>query len=267
MNTIIEKSNGGSAMAKREVLLQKMSWLDVQQAMEAGCDTIMVPIGSVEQHGRHLPVTTDSLVVEWIAEQTALGCEGVLVAPIMYYGVSDNHIDFPGTASLKIDTLKNVVIDVGVTLLGHGFKNLILLNGHGGNNAAIAVAAHDIRQATGKFVGVIMWSSMVHDGNAVMESDISYHADEGETSSVLWISPELVKMDRAVKEIPKPIAHFGFTHEELASNPVDQGLPRTKDVTVSGVIGDATLASKEKGKAQLEDAVKNLIKTISELRS
>lgn len=252
-------------MAK-EISLRRMSWYDVKLAMDDGCDTIMLPMGSVEQHGPHLPLLTDSLVVDWIAENAARSCEGVLVAPIIYYGVSDNHIDFPGTGSVQVETLKNVVIDIGVTLLGHGFKNLILLNGHGGNNATVAIAAHEIRRQTGKFVGVITWPSMVIEAEKTLESDIVWHADEGETSTVLWIDPSVVKMERAVKELPKPIPHFEFTHEALFNNPVDQGLPRTKAITDSGIIGDATLATPEKGRLILEEAVRNLAKTISDLR-
>lgn len=252
-------------MAK-EISLRRMSWYDVKLAMDAGCDTIMLPIGSVEQHGPHLPLLTDSMVVDWIAEKAAENCEGVLVAPIIYYGVSDNHIDFPGTGSVSSDTLNHMVIDVGVSLLNHGFKNLILLNGHGGNNATVAISAHEIRKITGKFVGLITWPSMVIEAEKTLESEIVWHADEGETSTVLWIDPSVVKMERAVKEDPKPIPHFEFTHEALFSNPVDQGLPRTKDITNSGIIGDATLATPEKGKLILEEAVRNLAKTITDLR-
>lgn len=254
-------------MSQKVVTLKRMSWYDVKLAMEEGCDTIMLPLGSVEQHGPHLPLITDSLVVEWIAEKAAESIEGVLVAPIIYYGVSDNHIDFPGTGSLNVDTLKQMVIDVSVSLLSHGFKNLILLNGHGGNNATVAIAAHEIRNITGKFVGVITWPSMVIEAEKTLESEIVWHADEGETSTVLWIDPSVVKMERAVKEDPKPIPHFEFTHEALFNNKVDQGLPKTKDITNSGTIGDATLATPEKGKLILEEAVKNLAITISELRS
>jgi len=254
-------------MVQKKASFKNMSWYDVKLAIESGCDTIILPLGSVEQHGPHLPLTTDSIVVEWIAERTAEITEGVLTAPIIYYGVSDNHMDFAGTGSVKVDTLKQMIIDVGVSLLSHGFKNLILLNGHGGNNATVAIAAHEIRNSTGKFVGAITWPSMVIEAEKTLESEIVWHADEGETSTILWIDAGLVNIERAVKEDPKPIPHFEFTHEALFNNKVDQGLPKTKDITNSGIIGDATLATPEKGKMILEEAVKNLSKTIMDLRN
>ncbi|HOI81587.1 MAG: creatininase family protein [Thermovirgaceae bacterium] len=252
---------------KREVNFSRMSWFDVQNAMKDGCDTVMIPVGSVEQHGPHLPLTTDSMVVDWIANKAAEQMDGVLVAPIVYYGVSYNHIDFPGTGSVQIDTLKRYLIDVCISLLGHGFEKLIILNGHGGNNATVAAAAHDIRLQTKKFVGVITWPSLVLEAEKTLESEIVWHADEGETSTVLWIAPELVKMERALNVTPKPIPHYVFTHEALFSNPVDQGLPPTKVLSESGIVGDAKLATPEKGKLILEEAAKNLAKVITELRN
>lgn len=251
---------------KREVSFKRMSWFDVKEAMNAGCDTLILPVASVEQHGPHLPLVTDSLVVEWIAERAAESMEGVLVAPIVYYGVSYNHIDFPGTGSVQVNTLKQYLIDIALSFFSQGFEKLIILNGHGGNNATVAVAAHDIRLQTKKFVGVLTWPSLVIEAEKTLESDIVWHADEGETSTVLWIDPTLVKMERAQNVIPKPIPHYVFTHEALFSNPVDQGLPATKDITDCGIVGHAKLATAEKGKLILEEAVRNLAKTIGELR-
>ncbi len=251
----------------REVSFKRMSWYDVQQAMDSGCDTVILPVASVEQHGPHLPLVTDSLVVEWIAENAAKMIDGVLVAPIVYYGVSYNHIDFPGTGSVQVDTLKNYLIDIALSFFSQGFAKIIILNGHGGNNATVATAAHDIRLRTGKFVGVLTWPSLVIEAEKNLESDIVWHADEGETSTVLWIDPSLVKMERAENIVPKPIPHYVFTHEALFSNPVDQGLPPTKSLSEIGIVGYAKLATAEKGKMILEEAVRNLAKTIDDLRS
>jgi creatinine amidohydrolase len=213
-----------------------------------------------------MPLITDSLMVTWVADQTATQVPGVLVAPTITYGVSHNHIDFPGTATLRVKTLKNLIKDVGRSLLGHGFKVLVLLNGHGGNNATVAVAAIELREETGKIIANIYTPALVKKAYKTLECEINWHADEGETATMLVAAPELVDMSRAVREIPKPIPLFEFTEEALSSSMVDLGLPKTKQVTQSGTIGDATLATREKGQRILDETVGNLVTTLHQLQ-
>ncbi len=243
-----------------------MSWREVRDALDQGSDVIILPIGSLEQHGPHMPLITDSLMVTWVADHAAALSSGVLVAPTITYGVSHNHIDFPGTATLRIDTLKNLIKDVGRTLLGHGFKVLVLLNGHGGNNATVAVSAIELREETGRIIANIYTPSLVKKAYKTLESEINWHADEGETATMLVAAPQLVDMSRAVHEDPQPIPLFEFTEEALSSSMVDLGLPKTKDITRSGTIGDATLATREKGVRILDETVANLTKTLADLQ-
>ncbi|MBI4280487.1 MAG: creatininase family protein [Armatimonadetes bacterium] len=248
-----------------KVMLGEMTWKEVAEAIEGGARVVVIPVGATEQHGPHLPLLTDTLMVESAARMAAERAGGVLVAPVIPYGTSDNHIDFPGTASLRLDTLRNLLVDVGRTLAGHGFDVIVLLNGHGGNTAAIAAAAHELRQVTNKVIAAVPWYAYIKESHRVMESKISWHADEFETSLMLCMHPERVQMDRAVNEMPRPFPLFEFTHEALLSARVDLGLPRTRAVVDSGTFGEARLATAEKGRACVEEAIAGLAGVLKEL--
>jgi creatinine amidohydrolase len=124
-----------------------------------------------------------------------------------------------------------------------------------------------LRQLTGKVIAVIDWFAYIKDGYRHMESKYMWHADESETSLMLYMHPELVRMDLAVNEAPRAIPLFEFTHEALLSAKVDMGLPRTKAVVDSGTFGDAQLGTAAKGKICVDEAVEGLVKVLRDLRT
>jgi creatinine amidohydrolase len=248
-----------------KVALGQMTWKEVATSIERGARMVIVPVGSTEQHGPHLPLLTDSLMVESVAHAAAEQAGGVLVAPLIPYGTSDNHLDFPGTASLRLDTLRALLVDVGRTLAGHGFDVVVFLNGHGGNSQALRAAAYDLRQATNKIIAAIDWFAYIRDGYRQMESAYMWHADESETSLMLHMHPTHVRMELAVNEAPRAIPLFEFTHEALLTAKVDLGLPRTKAVVDSGTFGDAKLGTAAKGKACVDEALGGLVKVLRDL--
>jgi creatinine amidohydrolase len=251
----------------QSVLLEELSWFDVQRYLEKEC-LIMLPIGSIEQHGPHLPLGTDSINVQYLACKAAEVCN-VLVAPTIRPGVSFNHIDFPGTISLQPETLTRIVEDMVSSLASHGFKKIILLNGHGGNNASIEVAAINLKQGFRDIlIGILHSWLLSKEGAKVLESPIRYHADEGETSRTLISAKHLVKMERAKMEIPKSQSGlFNFQITQVFNQTTFYGLPRTKSVTRSGVFGDPSIASEQKGQALYEEMIDNLISEIKRLIS
>jgi creatinine amidohydrolase/Fe(II)-dependent formamide hydrolase-like protein len=250
-----------------KVALGQMTWKDVAAAIERDARVVVIPVGSTEQHGPHLPLLTDSLMVESVAHAAAQRAGGVLVAPLIPYGTSDNHIDFPGTASLRLDTLRALLVDVGRTLAGHGFDVVVLLNGHGGNSQALRAAAYELRQVTDKVIAAIDWFAYINEGNRLMESAYRWHADESETSLMLHLHPAHVRMELAVNEAPRSIPLFEFTHEALLTAKVDLGLPRTKAVVDSGTFGDAKLGTAAKGKVCVDEAIGALAKVLQDLRA
>jgi creatinine amidohydrolase len=114
---------------EKEVWLQNMTWEDVKQKTSESKGTIILPIGSTEQHGPHLPVGTDTMVANSIAEAAALKA-GVLVAPPLWFGWSPHHLVLPGTITIRAEVLIEVAFDMIKSLVSHDFDKFILLNGH-----------------------------------------------------------------------------------------------------------------------------------------
>lgn len=196
----------------------------------------MIPIGSVEEHGYHLPLLTDSIIAEEIAEEVGERT-GVIVAPTLSYGVCRHTSPYPGTVSIGLETLRDIVRDVLNDLYKKGFEVFYLLTGHAGATHAVA-----LREA-GKSLVEIGIEVFLIDPYEIKISDLiesklefpGYpvgHADEVETSLMLFLRPELVRMEKAVNEIP-----MGEIFEVA---------PKSKPTT-SGVFGMPTLASREKG--------------------
>lgn len=239
---------------KRKVLLAEMTWQECRDAIRE-TDLAIIPVGAQEQHGPHLPLGTDNIHATLAAEQAALEC-GVLVAPAVPVGISANHLDFAGTMTLQPQTLIQVLIEYCQSLISHGFRRFVFINGHGGNCATLDVAVQTLQTL---FSGVIFCHAFAgrlkQKGHHCLEDQYKYHADEGETSRMIYKTPHLVHMDRIIDEVP--VSNSGlypFSHEQKAKFDGYAGLPRTIEATKSGVFGTPSLASKEKGEI-LEQAI------------
>jgi creatinine amidohydrolase len=248
------------------VLLENLTWFDVKEYLKTE-SVILLPVGSIEQHGPHLPLATDSINVQHLAVKAAEASQ-VLVAPTIRPGVSFNHMKFPGTITLRPETLVELISDYVNCLVSHGFRKIILLNGHGGNNASIEIAAIKLKEQHPKVViGVLHAWLLQKEGGKVLECPIQYHADEGETSEVLVSARHLVRMDRALEEIPHSRSGlFSFQISEVFNQTTFYGLPKTHTVTQSGIFGDATLATEEKGRVLFDEEITNLIREIENLK-
>jgi creatinine amidohydrolase len=248
------------------VRLEYMSWMDCRESLHE-TDLVIVPIGSVEQHGPHLPLGTDWLNIEYAAVEAAKRCT-VVVAPTIKTGISDNHMDFPGTITLRPETLVALIEDYCTSLSVHGFRRFVLLNGHGGNNSAINVAVIKLRrQLAGHIFGHVIAGLLKKRADGCLEDKLKYHADEGETSRMLVTAPELVRMDRASEEIPRSASGlFAFGPDDSAVHNSFFGLPRTKACTSSGIFGNPLLATPEKGKKVHEAIVQGLCEVIQAMR-
>jgi len=120
-----------------KIVLSEMSWVETKQALERGVNTIVFAVGSNEQHGPHLPACTDSLIGKALAYKVAKKLGKALQAPTINMGCSEHHMAFPGTISLKLETLTGLIRDYCVSLAKHGFKNIVILPSHGGNFDAV----------------------------------------------------------------------------------------------------------------------------------
>ncbi|AIF84214.1 uncharacterized protein, putative amidase [Candidatus Nitrososphaera evergladensis SR1] len=213
----------------------------------------IIPIGSMEQHGPHLPVSTDALIAEHVSKLVAQKV-GAFVLPAIAYGVSFEH-DPMFHVSLRNSTLSALVCDACAALASHGVKEIIVINGHHGNIGALQYIAQDLAGRISNDVSV----HVLHYWHQ-MKNDELGHAGEVETSLVLAIAPELVKMEKAQAGAKNPTAKSKAAYASITNSPGS-----FVKITGNGVWGDPKKASAEMGQRLLKEIVAGLAKTISEL--
>ena len=189
------------SFAKNKALvLQEMTWTDVQEYLKNN-DMVIIPLGSTEQHGPHLPLGTDFYeafeISKLISSRT-----GIVVAPILMVGYSEYHSGFPGTLSLKPQTMEEVIFECVEMLIKYGFRKILFFNYHGGNNIVQDRVIHRINHNTPAIAISIGHGSPIQKEEGGEFFD--WHAGLSETSIMLYLKPELVRMDRA----QKPEIHF-----------------------------------------------------------
>ncbi len=230
-------------------LLSEMTWPDVAQAVANGATTVILPLGATEQHGPHLPLGTDTFRAAALAKQLAAQLPESLVAPVLPIGCSDEHTGFPGLFSLSGETLATVIVDCAQRMVGWGVHRLILLSAHGGNEQALTLAGERLRQQLPQ-LRVCMPAALtqveapllaVAQEDAIAPEALGLHAGEGETSEMLYLCPELVRMEHAVP---------GYTGDMV------EILPRLRvaglrPLTPNGILGDPRPAQAARGKRYL----------------
>jgi creatinine amidohydrolase len=212
----------------------------------------IIPVGSLEQHGAHLPVSTDSLIAEYIARLLAEKI-GAFVLPVISYGVSFEHKPM-FNVSIHHSTLSTMLCDTCISLAENKITEIIILNGHHGNTGAIQYIPQEVQS---KIPAIDVNIHILHYWH-MMKSDFD-HAGEVETSLVLAIAPELVHMDRA-RPNSKSISKSRAAYSSLTNTP--GSFPR---ITGNGVWGDPMRATASKGDKLIKEIIANLIKTIAEL--
>ena len=230
-------------------------------------DVVVIPIGSCEQHGPHLPLDTDAYDVFWLSRKAAEKAGCALVAPPIYYGVSSHHMDFPGTVTVNPHTLEELAYEVAVSLIKHGFRKIVFENGHGGNTPALQSAAQRIKADTGAFVVVDTVSLIPDFVEEFIETPYDAHAGKFETSTTLANREELVVKERIKKpKVKLPKSKYTKIGLKEKGPRVFWGF-RTKEISETGVIGDPTKASKEKGEKAWKLAIERLSDLLTELDS
>src|SRR4029079_18204527 len=234
-----------------------MTWPEVQARIDAGVDAVLIPIGTTEQHGHHMPLDTDCVIAQSLAlRAAALGEEegaSLLVAPTLNVTLSWYHMQFPGSMRLSTTTFLQVFREVCDSLVHHGFENLVAVNGHGGNVAALTVAINHYFEETGRRVFLAQWWDLASDVLADVEGPL-IHAEEAETSIAMALG-QRVEVGRAtrdawdrgeaVREAGLPWTSLGRYEMRPKGRAVIVPRDMLRDITASGVGGDATRASRE----------------------
>lgn len=242
----------------------ELTWPEAKERFQQ-VDIALLPVGSVEQHGPHLPLDTDAFDANYLARRIAEACSDPkpLVLPNISYGVSYHHDEFKGTVSISNDTLAKLVYDIGISVSRNGIKKLVIINGHGGNSPALNYAAQMINRDAHIFVCVDTGETSDVDIDALVETPNDVHAGEIETSTSLAIRPHLVKMDQAPREVPE----FSSRYLDFTSKRGVLWYAYTRKISLSGVMGDPTKASAEKGKKIWEMMITHLVALVEDLKS
>ena len=228
----------------RTIFWGELAWPDAVKRFHV-CDTVLLPVGALEQHGPHLPLDTDGFDAAYLAQKVAEACTTPrpLVLPLIPYGVSYHHDDFKGTVSVGNETLSRMIYDIGMSVAKNGFLKLVIINGHGGNTPALHFAAQKINRDAGIFVCVDTGETSDVDVDRIAETPNDVHAGEIETSTCLAIRPHLVHMDRLQAEVPS----FSSRYLDFSSRRGISWYAHTRKISSSGVMGDPTRASVDKG--------------------
>ncbi|TNE88015.1 MAG: creatininase family protein [Deltaproteobacteria bacterium] len=228
-------------------------------------DVALLPVGAIEQHGPHLPLDIDAWDAAYQCEQVAAACTDPkpLVLPLIPYGVSYHHDDFPGTLSISPKTLSQLVYEVGMAAAAQGIKKLVIVNGHGGNAPALHFAAQLINRDAHIFTMVDTGETSDAEIGALLETGGDAHAGEYETSTALATRPHLVFLEHARAELPR----FDSRYLDFDSDSAVDWYVRTARISESGTLGDPTLASAEKGRAIWKLTIDNLVELVEHLKA
>lgn len=241
-----------------------MKWANLRRGLLDQYDRntpVILPVAAVEQHGEHLPLGTDCMIVEAILDRLEKVMEDkVLVMPTQSVGCSEHHMQFPGSLTLKHDTFRDAVMEVASSAIRHGFKRIMILNAHGGNQAIDAVISEMMGQTHPDVECLVgnWWTISLPRLEPIKEGPMGSvgHACEFETSIIQAIAPELVDMSQARDAgIQHRVESMWF---DLMKGPRAACYRPFHVLSENGVFGKPSLASAEKGEKILEAVVESI---------
>lgn len=242
---------------RQGLLLSDLSWPEVRDIRDQ-VELVLLPVGSNEQHGPNLAVKMDIVsCAEFCRRASAMMRPRVAVAPAVPWGVSFHHMNFPGTITLSTETFIQVLVEVIASLQHHGFERFLIVNGHGGNVAAMNVAAvRASEELQVGFVGACSYFAFPDKDISAnhVTSPITGHACEVETSLAMDLVPSIVKQDSlAAGEITELQKGFNQQAKRYGAS-----IPYRFDrLTRNGALGDATKASAQFGRELVQSGLKN----------
>lgn len=242
--------------ARQGVWLQDLTWPEAQDLFQAGA-VVLVPVGAIaKEHGHHLPLKTDYLLAVGLAERVRSKLP-VVVAPVITFGYYPAFVDYPGSQHLSSETFVALTKEILLKLIKDGAKHIAVLNTGISTEGPLRIALRDIYTETGFQIGIAGIQSLGRKAKGHLEQKLGGHADEAETSIILALEPSEVRMDRAVTDY----GHAESLPEDVFHKPVqfsadpNSGLGYSK----TGVRGDPTLATAERGEALLDEMVEDLV--------
>jgi creatinine amidohydrolase len=248
-----------------------MKWAELRwpemKSLDREKTVVVLPVGSMEQHGPHLPLQVDHFIANRIAEDLERRMPDVLILPPVWAGASAHHMDFPGTITLRPRVFIDLLREICTCMHHHGFRRIVLLNGHGGNRSSLEVLGQELYTDFGFSVNIVVYWDLVPDLVKSLKKSKSKgmgHSGELETSLMLHLAPHLVKLS-AVPE--------GFRSDQLhGRSPFLDGsrvkrYGNIKEHSEIGVDGFPGGASKEDGELLYRSVLEELEKVVRTLRN
>lgn len=257
-------------MARLPGLWHELAWPDLV-GLDPEATVALLPVGAIEQHGPHLPLGVDALIVEELARTALARAEPglpLLVLPTLAVGKSDEHLAYPGTLTLSAATLAAAWCEVGASLARAGVRKLLILNGHGGQIATGQIVARELRIRHRMLVVPVLWPQLGLPPDLLPEEELRFgiHGGALETALVLAIRPDLVRPDRLADFAPA-------TRHRAAAAPILSSLGAAgfgwmaQDLHPAGAAGDAGLATAEMGRRTLDHVAGRLLALVRELQA
>jgi creatinine amidohydrolase len=243
--------------APRGIRVEDLTWVEAERVLDSST-VVVIPLGAeAKEHGPQLRLKNDFVLAEYYASRVLLGAR-VVVYPTLNYGFYPSFVEYPGSTTLRLETARDMIVDIIRTIARHGPRRFYVLN-TGVSTIRALTPARDSLAASGivmTFTDILNVGKSVED--RIRRQEGGTHADELETSMMLYMHPELVDMSKAVKDYHPGAG--GLTRDSAAA--VRDG----KVWSRSGVFGDATLATREKGRMLVEAQVKEMLAEIEALR-
>lgn len=239
------------------ILMENMTWQEIQNAILSGCNSVIFAVSSIEQHGPHLPTSTDAVIGEEVARRVAVRLDKTLVAPTIRPGYAPSNMCFPGTITLQSQTLSMTIRDYCVSLAKF-FKNIVVMCAHGGNLPILQLACREVAETLPATNIIPIYGIAVYapeDEKGLFGREKGFHANRTETSWMLHIRQDLVRKDK-IKRDPM----------QLPKNIIDpsrifrQGM--TSEISSTGVLGDPIGANAEEGRRVIDAIVDNMAREI-----
>ncbi len=255
-----------------------LTWREIDK-LDPDRTIFLLPTGAIEQHGPHLPIDTDifnsnslvnAVAKNWKTTDQTIDSKVIALPPI-WWGTSPHHKGFSGTISLRIETFHSLLSDIFSSITQHGFYRFLIINGHGGNAGILNASTGELSESLGVSIPTYSyWQSIISTLIELGESEIGGmgHACEMETSLALYLRPELVNLNELRQDLPKSrlaLSCIDFRQPGFLGIPLD-----FRRDSREGVMGDPTLATKEKGQRIFNDALlaaNGLVKSLFETES
>ena len=241
---------------KKSYYYQHYTWLEMKEVVKRQ-PVVVLPVGSVEDHGKHLPLDVDNFLITSICEEAARRADGeILLLPPVSYGFEEHHMDMPGTIDIAMEHMLHFVLDITRSVAHHGFNRILLADGHGSNMPILDLVARRTILDTEALCGAFIWPSLAREEiKSIRETGLGgmAHACELETSVYLYLDSSRVQMNLAEEEIALP--QTKFTWMDLMDGAPVLVMDHWTRFSKTGVSGDPTVATKEKGAKVFEAVV------------